>query len=91
MYNRSLRLFGALFIAVDQLAHVLLWGGWYLVLGGKLPNPTHTISYTVGKSARGGNRLAAAAQVVIDKIFCERDHCQRCVDRNDRYHDLTED
>lgn len=84
--TRRLRLWTiALLVSLDQLAHVLLAGPKYLLVGGPVPDPDETISSKVGRMAIRGKRWALLCERAIDWIF-ERlgdgpGHCRRMIER----------
>lgn len=59
----------ALLVAIDQLAHVILAGPKYLLIGGPTPNPDETISGKVGRMAIRGKRWALICEPVINALF----------------------
>ncbi|ARS29090.1 hypothetical protein [Sphingomonas sp. KC8] len=85
MIRRLTRWLWALAVSLDQLAHVLLSGPKYLLLGGPAPNPDETISSKVGRMAVAGKRWALIAEAVIDWIFIRLGdgpgHCRRNIGR----------
>lgn len=74
-----------LLIALDQLAHVLLAGPKYIIVGGPRPDPDETISGKVGRMAARSKRWALAAEWIIDGLFrligAGRGHCRAAAAR----------
>lgn len=77
-----------LFIAADQLAHMLLAGPKYVLVGGSRPDPDETISGKVGRRANAGARWALACEFIIDALVRlltgEREHCRAAAAREAR-------
>ncbi len=69
-----------LFVAADQLAHMLLAGPKYVLVGGPKPNPDETISGKVGRRAIAGARWALFCEWIIDTLIHllggEKNHCR---------------
>lgn len=74
-----------LFVAADQLAHMLLAGPKYVVVGGERPDPDETISGKVGRRAAAGKRWALICEIIIDALARlltgEREHCRAAAAR----------
>ena len=74
-----------LFVAADQLAHMLLAGPKYVIVGGQRPDPDETISGKVGRRAIAGARWALASELIINVLMRvltgERDHCRAAAAR----------
>lgn len=74
-----------LLIALDQLAHMLLAGPKYVLVGGQQPDPDETISGKVGRRAAAGARWARVCEWAIDGLFRlltgERGHCAKAAAR----------
>ena len=77
-----------LFVAVDQLAHMLLAGPKYVLLGGQRPDPDETISGKVGRRAIAGRRWARICEIIIDGLMRlltgEHQHCRAAAAREAR-------
>lgn len=77
-----------LFVAFDQLAHMLLAGPKYVLVGGQRPDPDETISGKVGRRAVAGKRWAIICEIPIDALFRalagERGHCRAAAAREAR-------
>ena len=58
-----------LFVAADQLAHMILAGPKFLIVGGPVPNPDETISGKVGRMSIKGKRWAKSCEWLIDGLF----------------------
>lgn len=69
-----------LFVAADQLAHMLLAGPKYVLVGGPKPDPDETISGKVGRRAIAGSRWARICEWMIDTpirlLGGEAGHCR---------------
>lgn len=74
-----------LLVAVDQLAHMILAGPKFLLVGGPVPNPDETISGKVGRMAIRGKRWARPCEWLIDGLFrllgAAPGHCRAAVAR----------
>lgn len=73
-----------LLLAIDQLAHVLVCFGTYVLLGrGACPSADETISSRVGRAAVKGRRWALLAERIINWIFVRLgdapNHCRRSI------------
>lgn len=85
MIRRILRWVLQLLLAFDQLAYVFLAGPKYIVLGGRLPESTITISAVVGRRSSEGARWAIFLEPIIDRLFElageEPGHCRRAASK----------
>lgn len=85
MIRRLLAWLRELLIALDQLAHVVLGGPKYWIVGGPVPSADETISSKVGRMAIRGKRWALVAERVIDWLFEllgeQPGHCRREIER----------
>lgn len=75
-----------LFVAIDQLAQVLVSGPKYLAVGGEM-TADETISSKVGRMARLGHRWAILAAWIIDRLFWpfnghQLSHCDRAIEQS---------
>lgn len=74
-----------LFVAADQLAHMLLAGPKYVLVGGPKPDPDETISGKVGRRAIAGARWARICEWMIDTpirlLGGEKNHCRAAAAR----------
>lgn len=74
-----------LLVSIDQLAHMILAGPKYLLLGGPCPHPDETISSKVGRMAIRGRRWALITERGIDWLFerlgAEPHHCRRMIEK----------
>lgn len=74
-----------LFVAADQLAHMLLAGPKYVLFGGQRPDPDETISGKVGRRAIAGARWALVCEIIINAVIRlltgERNHCRAAAAR----------
>lgn len=74
-----------LLVAADQLAHMILAGPKFLIVGGPVPNPDETISGKVGRLAARGKRWARLCEPVIDGLFrlvgADAGHCRAAAAR----------
>lgn len=67
-------------VAIDQVAHAVLAGPKYVLVGGPKPNPDETISSKVGRMAVKGKLWARIAEVPINALFWPLEgwgHCRR--------------